>query len=257
MCGRYILQRDPARLAKYFDTVAPTPNCAASWNVAPTQEGMVVRRHPQTGAHHLDVLRWGLVPRWAKDATVAARLINARSETLVQKPSFREAFAKRRCLVPMDGFYEWHGEGKAKQPFAVALRDGAPMAVAGLWEGWKQPDGSWLRTYSVITTASAGRQALMHPRMPVILPREAWAPWLGDVAAHEEDLLELMRPAEDAILAFWPVEARVGRVAENDAGLLAPAAIELPEKLRELRDEPPGWATDAVAPASEDMKIND
>lgn len=242
MCGRYILVRDPAGLATYFDTVAPTPNFAPSWNVAPTQEALVVRRHPQTGARHLDVLRWGLVPHWAKDPAGAARLINARSETILEKASFRDAFARRRCLVPMDGFYEWHAEGKVKRPFAVALRDGAPMAVAGLWEGWKQPDGSWLRSYTVITTASAGRQAVMHPRMPVILPHEAWACWLGDVPAREEELLSLMRPAEDSLLAFWPVDARVGRVAENDAGLLAPATGELPDALQDLRDPLPGWA---------------
>lgn len=242
MCGRYILQRDPAGLADYYKTAPPTPNFAASWNLAPTQEGMVVRRHPQTGARHLDVLRWGLVPHWAKDAAGAARLINARSETLLDKPSFREAFVKRRCLVPMDGFYEWHAEGKTKRPFAVALRDGAPMTVAGLWEGWKQPDGQWLRTYTVLTTASAGRQALMHPRMPVILPREAWGRWLGEAPAGQEELLGLLRPAEDSLLAFWPVEARVGRVSENDAGLLAPAAQELPEGLQGLQDQPPDWA---------------
>lgn len=243
MCGRYILQRDPAGLASYYETGAPTPNFAASWNLAPTQAGLAVRRHPQTGARHLDVLRWGLVPSWAKDATGGARLINARSETILDKPSFRDAFARRRCLVPMDGFYEWHAEGKAKQPFAVALRDGAPMTVAGLWEGWKQPDGSWLRTYSVITTASAGRQALMHARMPVILPPEAWARWLGEEAAEPGELLELLRPAEDSLLAFWPVEARVGRVAENDAALLRPATVELPEALYGLRDSPPDWAS--------------
>lgn len=242
MCGRYILQRDPAGLTSYYDSVGPTPNFAASWNLAPTQAGLVVRRHPQTGARHLDALRWGLVPSWMKDAAGAARLINARAETILDKPSFRDAFARRRCLVPMDGFYEWHAEGKAKQPFAVAMRDGIPMTVAGLWEGWKQPDGSWLRTYSVITTASAGRQALMHARMPVILPREAWAPWLGEVPADTDELLALLRPAEDSLLAFWPVEARVGRVAENDRGLLAPAAVELPETLRGLRDPLPAWA---------------
>jgi putative SOS response-associated peptidase YedK len=104
MCGRYILQRDPGGLGRHFRTTAPTPNFAPSWNLAPTQDGLVVRRHPQTGARHLDILRWGLVPHWARDATGAARLINARSETLLEKPSFREAFARRRCLVPMDGF---------------------------------------------------------------------------------------------------------------------------------------------------------
>ncbi|TCI00481.1 SOS response-associated peptidase [Roseococcus sp. SYP-B2431] len=242
MCGRYILQRDPAGLATYFETPSPAPNFAASWNLAPTQEGLVVRRHPQTGARHIDILRWGLVPRWAKDAAGAARLINARSETILEKPSFREAFSRRRCLVPMDGFYEWHAEAKARQPFAVALRDGAPMAVAGLWEGWRRPDGTWLRSYSVITTASAGRQALMHARMPVILPREAWASWLAEAPAREEELRGLMRPAADSLLAFWPVGARVGRVSENDAALLAPAAPELPAGLGALRDPPPEWA---------------
>lgn len=243
MCGRYILQRDPAGLTTYFDTTdAPTPNFAASWNVAPTQEGLVVRRNPQTGARHLDNLRWGLVPHWSKDAARAAQLINARSETILDKPSFREAFAKRRCLVPMDGFYEWYSEGKAKQPFAVALRDGAPMAVAGLWENWKRPDGTWMRTYSIITTASAGRQALMHARMPVILPLEAWSSWLGESPAGQDELLALMQPAEDSLLAFWPVGSRVGRVAENDAGLLVPAAADLPESLHGLRDPLPVWA---------------
>jgi putative SOS response-associated peptidase YedK len=115
------------------------------------------------------------------------------------------------------------------------------MAAAGLWEGWRQPDGSWLRTYCVITTASAGRQALMHARMPVILPGQAWASWLGEEPAEEAELLEMMRPAEDQLLALWPVEARVGRVAENDAGLLAPAPAELPESLSALRDTPPDW----------------
>jgi putative SOS response-associated peptidase YedK len=235
MCGRYFLQRDPAALARYFETNNPTPNFAANWNMAPTQQGLVLRRHPRTGQRHLDVLRWGLVPRWAKDASGAARLMNARDDSVAVKPSFREAFRKRRCLVPMDGFYEWRGDGRSKQPFACALRSGAPMACAGLWEGWQQPDGSWLRSYTIITTAAAGRQALLHERMPVILPRPAWDPWL--TSEDEETPLALLRPAEDALLAFWPVATRVGRVAENDAGLLArdPSVMAPPE----LDDAPP------------------
>ena len=235
MCGRYFLQRDPAALARYFETNNPTPNFGPTWNMAPTQQGLVVRRHPRTGQRHLDVLRWGLVPRWAKDASGAARLMNARDDSVAVKPSFREAFRKRRCLVPMDGFYEWRGEGRSKQPFACALRSGAPMACAGLWEGWQQPDGSWLRSYTIITTAAAGRQALLHERMPVILPSPAWDPWL--TSEDEETPLALLRPAEDSLLAFWPVATRVGRVTENDAGLLArdPSAMAPPE----LDDAPP------------------
>jgi putative SOS response-associated peptidase YedK len=230
MCGRYFQARGSGDIARYFGTTNAVPNLIPSFNKAPTQEGLVVRRHPGTGARHLDVLRWGLVPRWAKDATGAARMMNARGESVAEKPAFRDAFAKRRCLVPMDGFYEWRTEGKAKQPFACSLKAGEPMACAGLWEGWKQPDGDWLRTYSIITCAAAGRQALLHERMPVILPREAWDDWL-----EGDDPTALLKPAEDSLLAFWPVPARVGRVAENDAGLIvrdplavAPAGLDDP-----------------------------
>jgi putative SOS response-associated peptidase YedK len=219
MCGRYFQARSSGDIARYFGTTNATPNLLPSFNKAPTQDGLVVRRHPETGARHLDVLRWGLVPRWAKDATGAARMMNARGESVAEKPAFRDAFHKRRCLVPMDGFYEWRAEGKGKQPFACALRSGEPMACAGLWEGWKQPDGEWLRTYTIVTCAAAGRQGLLHERMPVILPREAWDAWLS--SAEEAALLALLRPAEDALLAFWPVAGRVGRVAENDSGLIA------------------------------------
>jgi putative SOS response-associated peptidase YedK len=241
MCGRYFLQRDPAGLVRYFDAAPPTPNHPPSWNIAPTQPGLVLRRNPQTGTRHLDVLRWGLVPRWAKDASGAARLINARAETLLEKPSFRDAFQKRRCLVPMDGFYEWAQDATPKQPFAVALRSGAPMAVAGLWEGWQQPDGTWLRTYSVITCAAAGRQARLHPRMPVILPPEAWAAWLGEAPVGDARLLELLGPAEDRLMAFWPVPNRVGRVAENDPELITPTRQGVPEVWSSLDDPPPDW----------------
>lgn len=237
MCGRYFLQRDPAGLARYFETSNPTPNFAATWNMAPTQPGLVVRRHPESGARHLDVLRWGLVPRWAKDASGAARLMNARADGVATRPSFREAFRRRRCLIPMDGFYEWRAEGRGKQPYAVARRDGAPMACAGLWEGWQQPDGNWLRSYSIITTAAAGRQALVHDRMPVILERADWPEWLD--VAEEGALLALLRPAEDRHLAFWPVSARVGRVAGNDAGLLTREVLAAPPP--ELDDVPPAW----------------
>ena len=216
MCGRYFQARGSGDIARYFGTTNAVPNLLPSFNKAPTQDGLVVRRHPGTGAWHLDVLRWGLVPRWAKDASGGARMMNARGETVADKPAFRDAFAKRRCLVPMDGFYEWRTEGRAKQPFACALRSGEPMACAGLWEGWKQPDGEWLRTYSIVTCAAAGRQALLHDRMPVILPREAWEEWLAG-----DDPAALLKPARDSLLAFWPVAARVGRVAEDDPGLIA------------------------------------
>jgi putative SOS response-associated peptidase YedK len=240
MCGRFFLQRDPAGLARYFETQNPTPNHPASWNVAVTQESLVVRRHPE-GARHLDRLRWGLVPSWAKDTRDAARLMNARADGLGEKPSFRDAFRKRRCLVPMDGFYEWRkSRDGSKQAYAVALASGEPMAVAGLWEGWKQPDGSWLRSFTIVTTEANEKQALVHPRMPVILAPEVWDAWLGAEPAEPEELLELLLPCPAEELAIWPVDNRVGKVAENDPRLLRrdPAAAAPPG----LDDAPPGLA---------------
>jgi putative SOS response-associated peptidase YedK len=219
MCGRFFLQRDPAGLARYFGTSNAVPNLRPSWNIAPTQDSVVVRRHPESGARHLDLLRWGLVPRWAKDASGGARLMNARGESVAEKPAFRDAFRKRRCLVPMDGFYEWRQEGARKQPYAVAMADASPMAAAGLWEGWQQPDGTWLRTFTIITTDANAKQALLHDRMPVLLAPDAFEAWL-DPASETEALQALLRPCPPEWLACWPVPARVGRVAENDAGLI-------------------------------------
>ena len=231
MCGRYFLQRDPARLARYYDTPdgSPTPNAAARWNMAPTQDGVVLRRNPETGERRLDLLRWGLVPRWAKDARDGARLINARADGVAEKPSFRDAFRRRRCIVPADGFYEWlspkEAEAKTrskdpKQPFAVALAGGEPMSFAGLCEGWKDPEGNWLRTYSIITTEANPKQAPLHHRMPVLLPHEDWGAWLGEEPAEPGALLDLLRPCPPEWLACWPVSKRANKVAENDAALI-------------------------------------
>ena len=221
MCGRYFQQRGPASVAAYFEAVNATPNLEPNWNRAPTQDGLVLRRHPETGARHLDALRWGLVPRWAKDLSIGSRMINARSESLSEKPAFREAYARRRCVVTADGFYEWKAEGKAKQPFAIAMADGAPMALAGLWEGWRGPDGEVLRTFTIVTGDANEKLAAMQHRMPVILPRAAWPAWLGEVEADEAELRGLLRPCPPEWLAVWPVSARVNKVTENGAGLLA------------------------------------
>jgi putative SOS response-associated peptidase YedK len=239
MCGRYFQQRGPASVARYFETVNPVPNIAASWNRAPTQDALVVRRHPETGARHLDPLRWGLVPRWAKDPGVGSKMINARSEGITEKPSFRDAFRKRRCLVTADGFYEWRTEGKAKQSFAVCLAGGAPMALAGLWEGWRGPDGSILRTCTIITGEANAKLSAMHHRMPMILPREAWPLWLGEVPAETDALLALLRPCPPEQVLAWPVSSRVNKVGENDAGLLARDPLAVPPA--GLDDPPPDF----------------
>ncbi|MFC0407525.1 SOS response-associated peptidase [Roseomonas elaeocarpi] len=244
MCGRYFLQRDPSKTREFFDTSNDTPNLPPSWNVAPTQDSLVVRRDPEGGGRHLGVLRWGLVPRWAKDASGAAKLMNARAEGVAEKPSFRDAFARRRCLVPADGFYEWRTEGPGpKQPYAVALRSDEPMALAGLWEGWKQPDGTWLRTYTIVTTEAEGGITALHHRTPVILPRQHWAAWLGEEEADRDALLPLLRAVPEQALRVWPVSKRVNRFAENDRTLLQHVGdAQPPDGL----DDPPAWA---LAPA--------
>jgi putative SOS response-associated peptidase YedK len=222
MCGRYRQARDPREVAEFFEAVNPLPNRTPSWNIAPMQDALVVRRHPDTGARHLDALRWGLVPSWEKEPSGGARLINARAEGVAERPAFRAAFARRRCLVPADGFYEWRagaGPRAPKQPYTVALRDGAPMALAGLWAGWRSPEGEVMRTFTIITTAANEKLRALHDRMPVILPRAAWPAWLGEEPAEPAELLALLRPYPLSDLAAWPVPRRVGRVAEDDPGL--------------------------------------
>lgn len=223
MCGRYQLYKSSRELGDLFKTVNPLPNVPPSWNVAPTNDAPVVRRHPESGARHLDMLRWGLVPRWAKDSSGAARMINARSESVATTAAYRDAFARRRCLVPADGFYEWRaGEGpKApKQPYAIALRDRGTLAFAGLWEGWRSPEGEVLRSFTILTTAANEPLRVLHERMPVILPPEFWPLWLGEEPAEPEALLALLRPLPAEALTVWPVSRRVGNVRENDAALL-------------------------------------
>lgn len=240
MCGRYFQQRSSGDIARYFMTTDAIPNLIPSFNRAPTQEGLVVRRHPETGARHLDALRWGLVPRWAKDASGGARMINARSESVAGKPAFRDAFARRRGIAVADGFYEWQappsGKG-AKQPFAVAMADGAPMPLAALWEGWRAPDGAILRSFTILTTQAVPELSILHERMPVILPPEAWDAWLGAEDAGQEALHALLQAYPRRLLAVWPVGPRVGRVAENDAALLARDPLAQPPP--GLDDAPP------------------
>jgi putative SOS response-associated peptidase YedK len=150
MCGRVIQARDPTLYTHVVggEPERGLPNTPPHYNGAPGQDYLIGRRHPETGARTLDVLRWGLIPSWAKDRKIAWKTINARSETVATTAAFKKAFAKRRCLVPVDGFYEWRTVGKVKQPYAIGMTDGQPFTLAGLWENWKDPDtGEWVRTF--------------------------------------------------------------------------------------------------------------
>lgn len=226
MCGRFVQQIPPARVGELFDVdpaLAALPNAPPRYNAAPTQDLMVVRRHPETGARHLSLLKWGLVPSFAKDASGGARLINARSETAPEKPSFRAAWrARRRCIVPADGFYEWAPGPATRQPFFIRRADGRPLALAGLWDGWKDPaTGQWLRTFTILTTSADPKLRPLHERMPVILPEQDIAAFL-----EAEDPRDLIRSFPGARLELWPVSPRVNAVRNDDADLMAPLPAE-------------------------------
>jgi putative SOS response-associated peptidase YedK len=218
MCGRFASYLPPDAIRAMFATSGPPPNIRQSWNVAPTQPAMVVRRHPETGERRLDLLRWGLVPHFHKGNLKSARRpINARSETAGSSGMFRGSLASRRCLVPVDAFYEWNATPDGKQPFAIARQDGAPLAFAGIWESWKSPEDEIVRTFAILTTAANGTMQALHDRMPVILEEPDWATWLGE---EQGDPKALMAPAPNDILRLWPVSRAVNSVRNDGADLL-------------------------------------
>lgn len=217
MCGRFALKAPPARLISRFGL----DECAdfqPRYNIPPGTDIPVIRYSPE-GKRVLHLLRWGLVPHWAKDPGIGAKLNNARAETLAEKPSFREAFKRRRCLIPADGFYEWKAEGKVKQPYYISLKSGEPMAMAGLWESWKSPGGEILRTCCVITTGPNAVMEHIHDRMPVMIDQAHWQDWL---TAPPEVVEALLLPPMADEMQSWPVDRRVSRATEEDARLIEP-----------------------------------
>ena len=175
---------------------------------------------------HLEArqLRWGLIPYWYKDIKVGFANINAKAEGIENKPAFRKAFERRRCLVPVDNFYEWRKTATGKQPYALALADRGIMALAGLWENWHSPAGEWVRSFAIVTTVPNQLCAEIHNRMPVILKPDAWPAWLGEEPADEPQLKALLAPYPADDMICWPVSARVGNVRNNDSSLIEPVA---------------------------------
>jgi putative SOS response-associated peptidase YedK len=227
MCGRARLSSDVSEIKLVFSIPPerPPPNFAASWNVAPTDSLPVVRNDARAGERSLDVMRWGLVPFWAKDIKVGFSNINAKAESVDTRPAFREAFQRRRCLVPLDNFYEWKKLGKDRQPYAVALANRRLMAMAGLWESWRSPAGERLRSFAIVTTAANELLAPVHDRMPVILGPENWPLWLGEAPANPARLKALLVPYPADDMVIWPVDRRVGNVKNNDPSLIEPIAL--------------------------------
>ncbi len=229
MCGRFKLSTPEAELRQALGFVEQ-PNLAPRYNIAPTEEVPVLRqRREPKGERTLQNLRWGLIPSWAKDGKIASTLINARAETLDEKPAFAAAFRKRRCLVPADGFYEWAGEGEGKQPYLISRRDGAAFAFAGLWERWTQKAGGkespTIDSFTIITTNANTLLRPLHPRMPVILPETHYADWL-DPDAPPGILKNLLAPADDGLLRYYPVSKRVNSARIDEPDLADPAGPE-------------------------------
>ncbi|HEY0793669.1 MAG TPA: SOS response-associated peptidase [Chthoniobacterales bacterium] len=222
MCGRYRRTQKEEELAKLYGIkIPPARDVPISWNVAPQQDVLAVRRNPDSGERSLDALRWGLVPAWAKDPKVGYRTINARVETVDTSPSYRSAFKKRRCLIPADGFYEWKKVAGGKLPYAIGMADGRPFAFAGLWEGWQDPaTGEWLRTCTILTGRPNALVRTIHDRMPVILPHDQQEAWLT-ASLSKGDLQPF--PAE--AMKAWTVSTRVNNPKNNGPDLAEPVPV--------------------------------
>lgn len=220
MCGRFTLITPAETLVEQFQ-LFEAPTLSPRYNIAPTQPVAAVRQSPGNGGRELVLLRWGLVPSWAKDPGIGARMINARSETVAQKPAFRAAFRRRRCLVLADGFYEWQRLERGKQPFYVRLHDGRPFAFAGLWEHWEGPDETMLDSCTVLTTEPNDLLRPVHNRMPVILEPKYYDLWL-DPGVQEAELLQpLLRLYPSEGMLAYPVSTWV-----NSPGNDGPQCIE-------------------------------
>lgn len=224
MCGRYQSSTPPELIRRWFKIPGAAPNYPPRWNAAPTLGLPVVRFNPQTAERSLDLLRWGLVPHWAKDLKGGAKAINARAETVDRLPTFRDAFRRRRCIVPADGFYEWKVTPEGKVPFAIMPAEGELFGFAGVWENWKDPaSGEWIRTYAIVTGQPNELTSQIHDRMPVILREETYGAWLGETAAEPRQLKALLTPYPPERMRVWQVSTRVNSVRNDGPDLLDPA----------------------------------
>lgn len=213
MCGRFALYSTPEQLAGLFGLSSLPAVVAPRYNIAPTQPIGLVRVSPQTRTREWTFALWGLIPSWSHDPAQGARLINARAETLSEKPAFRAGFRRRRCLIPASGFYEWLKGGQSKQPYYIAPADAAPMAFAGLWESWHSPQGDVVESCTIVTTAATPAVARLHGRMPLIVSPADYAAWLGSgqeaTAAQVVELHALLQSPSAAPLTFYPVSTYV------------------------------------------------
>lgn len=216
MCGRYVLRSNFVTTAEMF---APLPSGQSKprYNIAPTQDVPVIRA--SAAGHEVVKMRWGLIPSWAKDSGIGSKLINARGETLAEKPAFRAAFRSRRCIVPADGFYEWRKSGTRKDPYFIGLKNDEPFGFAGLWDAWRDSFGAAVESFTIVTTKANELVGQLHDRMPVILDRSACDLWLNPDATPEQ-LAELIKPFPVERMISYPVSNAVNKVANESPTLI-------------------------------------
>lgn len=235
MCGRFVAAASVEEIADFFAAVPPPDPLPPAYNIAPSSDVQVVVEEPGI-ERRIDVYRWGLVPSWARDLSIGNRMSNARSETAATKNSFRHSLAKKRCIVPADGFYEWTTiEGqKAKQPYFIHRADGAPLAFAGLWAQWRgEIDGreAVVRSFTILTTGANGTMRPIHDRMPVILEPDDFERWLDPELTDPEAVLPLMVPAADGVVTMHPVSTEVNNARNKGAHLIDPIELPTPQTL--------------------------
>ena len=225
MCGRYRPSRRKQIIEEHFDSVSGEEDWSPRYNVAPTQPIPAIRQHPKEPIRQLSLMRWGLIPSWAKDSSVAASMINARSETASTKPAFRDALKSRRCLIPADGFYEWMRTGKAKQPYCFEVGEGELFSFAGIWDRCRDPSGSWVKTCSILPTTPNAVTSAVHDRMPVILDRDAYDLWLDPGMNNVSEISELLKPFDAGLMRCYPVSTRVNSTTNDDAECSTPVEL--------------------------------
>jgi putative SOS response-associated peptidase YedK len=225
MCGRFTLNQSSSALADFF-SIDNIPDLAAQYNIAPTQKVATVLHNPETNQREFQQLTWGLIPSWMKDPKMGVKLINARSETVAEKPAFRSAFQHRRCLVLADGFYEWKRENGQKQPFYLRLSNGQPFAFAGLWERWRPPqhnsEAEEIRSCTILTTAANELVQPIHERMPVILAPQDYDLWLNSQMPTSDALQQLLCPYPAEAMTAYPVSSLVNNSRQNSSECIIP-----------------------------------
>ena len=225
MCGRYRLSRRKQLIEEYFDTSPWDDDWSPRYNIAPTQLVPVIRQHPKEPIRQISPMKWGLIPHWSKDASIAASTINAKSETAATKPAFREPLKLRRCLIPADGFYEWARKGSSKQPYCFEVNEGELFAFAGIWDGWKDSNGKWVKTCSILTTTPNAVTSAVYDRMPVILDPAHYDLWLDPGMQNVAVISELLKPYDARSMRSYPVSTRLNHVANDDEECTRPVEI--------------------------------